>query len=112
MFFLAMYSYITSWVKANAGVFKCKLGTRQGDTSSTTISSLFNNQLCTRLSEGNNNGIFVTDCADTLVNLQKQLNIIYQFCIDTGMEINLVKIEIIVFRNGGPLRNNEKMFFR
>ena len=124
-----MYSNITSCVKTNAGItefFKCNIGTRQGDTSSTTIFSLFINQLCTRLREGNINGIFVTEnipdiiclmfaddianCSDTVVNLQKQLNVINEFCIDTSMEINLEKTEISVFRNGGPLRNNEKWF--
>ena len=70
-------------------------------------------QHCSRLREGNINGIFVTEnisdiiclmfaddianCSDTVANLQKRLNIINQFCIDTGMEINLEKTEIIVF---------------
>ena len=35
-----------------------------------------------------------------------------QFCIDKGMGNNLEKTEIIVFRNGSPLRNNEKCFLR
>ena len=30
----------------------------------------------------------------------------------TGMEVHLSKTEIIVFRNGGPLRTNERWIFR
>ena len=52
----------------------------------------------------------VANCSDTVINLQNQLNIINQFCFDTGMEINLSKTEVIVFRYGGPLKRNEKWF--
>ena len=126
---IGMYSNILSCVKADTGLtelFRCNVGTRQGDCTSTTIFSLFINQLCSRLREGCRNGIFINEnmqdivclmfaddianCSDTVINLQNQLNIINQFCSDTGMEINLSKTEVIVFRNGGPLRANEKWF--
>ena len=44
----------------------------------------------------------VANCAETAIKLQQQINIVDQFCTDTGMEINLDKTEITVFRNGGP----------
>ena len=37
-----------------------------------------------------------------------QINVISNFCDRTGMKINLKKTKIIVFRNGGYLRGNEK----
>ena len=46
--------------------------------------------------------------ADTVSNLQLQLNSISDFCTQTEMTVNLKKTEIILFRNGGPLRNTEK----
>jgi len=46
--------------------------------------------------------------ADTVTNLQLQLNSISDFCTQTEMTVNLKKTEIILFRNGGPLRNTEK----
>ena len=104
--------------------FRCNVGTRQGNCLSTTIFSLFINQLYTRLREGCRNGIFINmqdivclmfaddkaNCSDIVINLQNQLNIINQFCSDTGMEINLSKTEVNIFRNGGPLKRNEKWF--
>ena len=52
----------------------------------------------------------IANCSDTVINLQNQLNIINQFCSVTGTEINLNKTEVIVFRNGSPLKRNEKWF--
>ena len=54
----------------------------------------------------------VANCSDTVLNLQTQLNTINEFCYDTNMQINLNKTEIIVFRNGGPLRDAEKWMLR
>ena len=54
----------------------------------------------------------VANCADTVARLQNQLDVIDAFCSKTGMQVNLEKSEIIVFRNGGPLRKSEKWFFR
>ena len=53
----------------------------------------------------------IANCAETVIKLQQQLNIIETFCNDTGMEVNLNKTEIIVFINGGNLRNSEKWYF-
>ena len=107
-----------------AGPIHCNIGTRQGDLSSPKIFSLYINDLETHLKRHCNKGIFITNdvpdvfclmfaddvacCADTVVNLQRQLNSISTFCEETGMTVNLNKSEIIVFRNGGPLRNSER----
>ena len=127
----SMYSNLRSCVKTPEGatpLFPCNTGTRQGDVTSTTIFIIFINELCTLLRENCTSGIFinndipdilcllladdVTSCAETVVRLQQQLNLIDIFCRDTGMELNLNKTEIIVFRNGGNLRQNEKWYFR
>ena len=49
----------------------------------------------------------IANCADTAINLQSQINTISEFCSDTGMNVNLDKTQVIVSRNGGPLRNYE-----
>ena len=54
----------------------------------------------------------IASCAETAIRLQHHLNTVDKFCKDTGMEINLDKTEIIVFRNGGPLRHYESWNFR
>ena len=53
----------------------------------------------------------VSSMADTVLNLQRQINYI-DFCKDTGMNLNLDKSKIIVFRNGGPLLTYERWKFR
>ena len=54
----------------------------------------------------------VAVCAETAIKLQQQINIIDNFCLDTGMDINMDKTEITVFGNGGPLRRYEHWSYR
>jgi len=92
--------------------FPCNIGTRQGDISSPTIVSLFIDQLANLLRQNCETGIFidnsipdmlclmfaddVANCAETVNRLQPQLNIVGQFCISTGMEVDLSKTQNIV----------------
>ena len=46
--------------------------------------------------------------ADTSAELQRKLKALESFCEKWGMEVNLVKTKIIVFRNGGKLSSKEK----
>ena len=136
----AMYSNLQSCVKVSnnnhsaaksfaiTDMFPCNIGTRQGDTTSSTIFALFIDELSALLRQNCGTGIFITNgipdiiclmfaddianCAETAIKLQNQLNFIDIYCQNTGMEINLNKTEIIVFRNGGILRNYEKWVFR
>jgi len=39
----------------------------------------------------------VANCAETVSKLQHQLNVINQFCLQTGMEVNLSKTELLFF---------------
>ena len=49
--------------------------------------------------------------ADTVFNLQKQLDSIHKFCKSVGMCLNLDKTKIVVFRKGGVLKKSEKWFY-
>ena len=130
-FLLTSYSKLKSCVRTEHGLtdfFPCTIGTRQGDISSPVIFSLFINDLCTLLREKGGRGIFISNsipeilclmfaddvasCSDTAIQLQRQINIIESFCTNTGMELNLNKTEIIVFRRGGYLRNYEKWTYK
>ena len=126
----SMYANLRAHVKVSGNIitqpFRCNIGTRQGDLSSPIIFSLYINNLVSYLREHCSHGIFITNdipdiyclmyaddvanCADTAYNLQLHLNAVAKFCEDTGMQINMNKTEIIVFRNGGPLRNYEMWF--
>ena len=122
----AMYSNLSATVRTSGGettAFPCNVGTRQGDVSSPLIFALFINDLCTLLREGCRDGIFITpdvedifclmyaddiaNCSETRVRLQRQINLTKEFCDTREMKVNLNKTEIIVFRNGGPLRKYE-----
>ena len=46
----------------------------------------------------------IANCAETRVRHQRQINLIGEFCDSRDMNVNLNKTEIIVFRNGDPLR--------
>ena len=54
----------------------------------------------------------VSSVADTVINLQRQINAIDEFCVDTGISLNLDKSKVMVFRNGSPLRTYEIWTFR
>ena len=45
--------------------------------------------------------------AETVVELQRMINRLLEYCDIWHLTINLVKTKVIVFRNGGPLRQYE-----
>ena len=46
----------------------------------------------------------VANLSDTINRLQKQIKILELFCDYTGMDVNVNKTKITVFRNGGILK--------
>ena len=128
----AMYSNLYSCVRTSVDMttsyFPCNIGTRQGDVCSPTILSLFINELNSMLRSDCESGIFidnsisdifclmfaddVANCAESIIKLQRQINVIDRFCLSSGMNLNLNKTEIIVFRNGGNLSVRERWYFR
>ena len=53
----------------------------------------------------------VTLLNDTIGRVQAQLNVLQQFSRNYGLKVNINKTKLMVFRNGGPLRRNEKLYF-
>lgn len=108
--------------------FPFNIGTRQSDRTSSTISTLFINELSSLSGEKCGTCIFITNdipdilclmyaddvanCDETATKLQQQLNVVDQFCLNTGMKIILDITQISVFRNGGRLRKYESWSFR
>ena len=108
--------------------FECHIGTRHGCVSSPIIFSLFINDLVSYLKQKCDRGIFVTNhiqdllalmfaddvaCfSDSIVRLQQQINYIQRFCEAVGMSFNLLKTKIIVFRNGGIVKEIEHWFYQ
>ena len=54
----------------------------------------------------------MADIADTVGRLQYQINVLSHFCDQWGFTINTDKTKVMVFRNGGPLRRNEKFYYK
>jgi hypothetical protein len=126
-----MYSKLKSAVRLDGNMltewFNCTVGTRQGCMISPLMFTFYLNELIERVNNSEIRGIFVTEecpglcmlcyaddianCSDTVLQLQKQINEIHNFCIKYGMSVNLKKTKIIVFRNGGKIRKNERWFF-
>ena len=126
-----MYSKLSAAIKVNNDVtecFDCNIETRQGCLSSPMLFSLFINDLIELIKIECSQGIYVNNSiedifallfaddianvSDTVVGLQKQLNVIEKFCNCTGMNLNLEKTKIIVFRNGGILKKYEHFYFK
>ena len=53
-------------------------------------------------------------CWATLVvsELQKKINILEKFCDKWGMEVNLTKTQVIMFRNGGKTSRSERFTYK
>ena len=48
---------------------------------------------------------------DSVGRLQNQLNTLSKYCSENGLLVNLSKTKVVVFRNGGRLRQNERFYF-
>ena len=88
---------------------------------------LFINDLVSYLKSECDRGIFVSEqiedvfalmfaddvvsFSDTIIRLQHQINCIERFCLSVGMHLKFLKTKIIVFRNGGILKQAEKWFY-
>ena len=49
---------------------------------------------------------------DTIGRLQNSIDILSTFCDKYGLKVNMSKTNVIIFRNGGPIRHNEHVFYR
>ncbi len=125
----SMYASLESCVRTPGGItdsFKCSVGTRQGCMLSPCLFSLYVGELVTMLDEADCMGVYLNEeiniasllfaddvaaGADTVGRLQKEIDVIANFCHKWGLQANLSKTKVMVFRNGGPLRQNEKWFY-
>ena len=49
---------------------------------------------------------------DTVLELQRKINVLEIFCEKWGMEVNLKKTKVVVFRKGGKTSKSERFFYR
>ena len=108
--------------------FECPIGLKQGCLMSTKLFTIFMNELSKELNKKGKHGIQLKPgmqiifhllwaddvilSSDSIVGLQNQINVLSEQAHRLGMEVNLSKTKIIVFRKGGFLSQHEKWFYR
>jgi hypothetical protein len=126
----SMYKVVQARVRGGGDLtdsFLCPRGLKQGEVCSPILFSLFINELTKEINMNGRHGIqlspelvqilillFADDVAllsDSVVGLQCQLNILYTVAERLDLLVNLDKSNVIVFRNGGYLSQNERWRF-
>ena len=127
--FQSLYGQLKSCVKVDDTLteyFRCTVGTRQGCVASPQIFSIFINDLINYVNQSSGRGIFVSNAirelncllfaddvssfSDTIIQLQRQIDYISEFSRSVGLNINAGKTKIVVFRNGGIIKQSKKWF--
>ena len=99
----------------------CPIGVKQGCIISSILFNLFLNDLQESIALGSH-GIdldtiklfvllFADDLvlfAETVIELQRMINRLAVYCDMWHIKVHVLKTKVIVFRNRGPLRNNER----
>ena len=125
-----MYKYVKACVKVNddyTDYFNCHIGLKQGCLLSPMIFSIFINDLTVMIQNSGIRGIqifpdaveiflllfadYIALISDTIVGLQRQLDILLQYCTDYKMIVNVIKTKVMVFRRSGILSKTEKWFY-
>ena len=126
--FCSMYASVKSCVKhcnTFSDFFDVSVGVIQGQTSSPALFALFLEDLELYLQDSNSCGLtLIETCfiillfADDMVilgnskeDLQHSLDLLYAYCSKWGLEVNISKTKIIVFRKRGRVKGNEKWYY-
>ena len=126
----SIYNSVKTSVKSCSGFsnsFNCPMGLRQGCSLSPILFSMFINELNDIMVESGVRGIqmfphlveifllmFADDIAcisDTISGLQKELNILNNYCQTYKLKVNVEKTKVLVFKKGGQLSRREKWYF-
>ena len=126
----SIYHTVKAKVRSNGKLsdsFHCPTGLKQGCMLSPALFTLFINEFAEIIETSGIQGVqlfpediqvlillFADDIAlisDTIVGLQKQLNLLFKYCLDSKLVVNISKTKVMVFRNGGILSKHEKWYY-
>ena len=125
-----IYKHVKAQVRSNGGIsdsFRCLNGLKQGCMLSPALFTLFINEFAELIENSGIPGVqlfpeviqvmillFADDIAsisDTIVGLQRQLNLLREYCVQSKLVVNIVKTKIVVFKKGGTLSRHEKWYY-
>ena len=125
-----IYKQVKAQVRSSAGLsesFQCPNGLKQGCMLSPALFTLFINEFAELIENSGIPGIqifpediqilillFADDIAlisDTITGLQKQLNILYDYCMESKLVVNIKKTKVMVYKKGGQISKYEKWFY-
>ena len=125
-----MYSKLKCCIQTDSfsvsAPFTCSVGTRQGCMLSPFLFIFYLNELIKVSRENLCKGIYVNEeyqdvnmllyaddvviIGDQIRHVQNLLNILSSYCKKWGLKVNMLKTKMIVFRNGGIVKRNEKCY--
>ena len=126
----SMYDVVTASVRNNneySETFMCTMGVKQGCILSTSLFNIFMTELSKSINSESTHGIqfspgdpvlhhllYADDnvlFSDTPIGLQTKLNLLFKQSTRLGLDVNLDKSKIIVFRKGGRLNKHEHWYY-
>jgi exonuclease III len=126
----SIYKNVKSCVRVNgkfSDFFKYNCGLMQGESLSPILFSLFVNDLeneflfnnyCDTYELRNLNLSLLMYADDTVLfsesveGLQHMLNLLNDYVTEWDLDLNISKTKIVIFRNGGKVKDNEKWYYR
>ena len=125
-----MYAKLQAAVVTPEGVaefFSTVTGVRQGCQMCPFLFSFYLNEFVDVCNKQNGQGIYISEIfpnvmllmyaddmvegADSIGRLHKLINLLSTYCDDWGLQVNLEKTKIMVFRNGGVFKEKRKLGF-
>ena len=126
-----MYKSVKACIRCNNTLtdnINCPIGLKQGCLVSPILFSLFVDKFAKLLQTSGYRGIqllpdwteiflltYADDIAyisDTIIGLQRQLNLLANFCDRFKLRVNKLKTKVLVFKNGGILSHMEKWYYK